>query len=427
VIAPTAPRPPDPALDRYRQRMRRSRTIYYAVVGVVVAVLGVVVGLAWSNGEAAHASLHTVPKAPSSEALQVPSTTPVEAWRSTDRAAIGTPQWGGTIVTYSTHTVGGRDARTGKQTWTYTRTDRTVCTAAQLNGVTIAVYDDDGNCDEVSAFASGTGQRRWTRTLDFNGMPVDGHPTYQFTPYTFMVTTPSVIYTIDPVTGYNRWTYQRYGCTIEHAVLGTAGALISQNCSARVQCAKLKFCGRGPQLFLRDGSAATGDDNDNNADQITWNDLGDRGVPVSADGVISALRPGGQLELYDAKHGKTTPLTLDPQPTSAAGATAISADPDEVVWLSGVTYAISPSVQAVVWHTTTAGPPTVVATDDQPTPTLSTARITAGTMPGVAIIDGTTGRVSAQFRLDRPGRSGFVYPLGSGFLTTGPSGVVVYR
>ena len=62
------------------------------------------------------------------------------------------------------------------------------------------------------------------------------------------------------LTGYDRWEYHRYGCTIEHVVQGTTGVLISQDCH-HVICPDAtgarKFCGNGQQLLLRDGIAGS--------------------------------------------------------------------------------------------------------------------------------------------------------------------------
>src|SRR3954470_1231907 len=106
---PSPPRSPsDDALERYRVRMRRNRTVYYAVLAVVLAGIGSWVGVAWSQGEVAHTTLHTFTPAPPSLAVQEPSISQQEAWRTPDQAAIGTPQWAGTVVTFSTHSVSGR-------------------------------------------------------------------------------------------------------------------------------------------------------------------------------------------------------------------------------------------------------------------------------------------------------------------------------
>src|SRR4051812_40304680 len=106
----------DAALARYRERLRRARIVYFSVVAVVVAALVAGAAVVWSRGEAAHASLHTFAPPPSALALGEPSAAPQPAWRTTDRLAIGVPQAGGTVITFSQHTVGGRDPRTRKRT-----------------------------------------------------------------------------------------------------------------------------------------------------------------------------------------------------------------------------------------------------------------------------------------------------------------------
>jgi hypothetical protein len=424
--------PADAAMGRYRASMRRSRTVYYAMVGALVIALGTFAAVTWSRGEAAHASLHTFSPAPPSLGVAVPSPQPTEVWRSGDRLAIGTPQSGGTVITYSAHSVVGRNARTGQRTWIYTRTDRTVCVAAQLatqpHGTTVAVYENNGNCDEVGAFASDTGRRLWTRTLDMDGMPVNGQATYQILPYTFLAATSSVIYAIDPSTGYNRWTYQRYGCAIQHVVLGTGGALISQNCGAAVRCKNVKFCARGPQLLLRDGSAGD-QDNKPNGDQIKWIRVGDRSIPVSADQVVSSVgRLGGVLYVNDSSSGArnhSIALHAGALTPGAIGATAT--DAAELVWLAGQTYAVRGDSFAARWQLPTASPPTAVSTGSSTTVSLTHGRITVATTSGIATIDGSSGKIGQQFAVPAPAAGSTVYPLGTGFLVGAPSGTVAYR
>jgi len=418
----------DLVLARYGTDMRRARIVYFAVIAVVLAALAAWVGIAWSRGEISHASLQTFAPPPPSVGVEAASETQQQAWRTGDRIALGVPQWGGTIVTYSTHTVGGRDAKTGARTWSYTRTDRQVCTAAQLTGTTIAVYANKGNCDELSAFDSDTGRRRWSRTLDMDGMPLNGRPSYQVTPYTMLLSSSAVIYAIDPVTGYNRWTYTRYGCTIHRVVLGGVGALISQTCSDRVNCKDLKFCARGAQLTLRNGSDGRDDDKPN-ADKIIWNLVGDRDVPVSADDqLVSAVSPDGTiLHVLDPHKGKrTASITLSPVTSRLGPVTAVATDPGEIVWLAGQTYAISAG-QKPLWQCDSTAPPTVVSTTGDAVPRLSTARITVPTNTGVGILDGNDGQLIQSFRVPAPRPDSLVYPLGTGFLVAGPSGIVAYR
>jgi hypothetical protein len=424
------PEPVDPVLARYRTDMRRSRTVYYAIVGAIVIGLSVWVAVAWSRGEISHATLHTFAPVPPSVGVAEPAQNQRPVWHTTDRIAIGVPQWGGTIVTYDEHTVGGRDAKTGARTWSYTRTDRTVCTAAQLTGTVIAVYENKGNCDELSAFDSDSGHRRWTRTLDMDGMPINGRPSYQVTPYTMLIASSSVIYAIDPVTGYNRWTYTRYGCSISHVVLGGAGALFSQNCSTKYACAGQKFCALGPQLVLRNGSDGRDDKSTKNPDKIIWNQLGVSDTPVSADSdLISAVSASGNtLHVYASNNGdRIASLGLTPATAVLGPVTAVSTDTAEIVWLAGQTYAIKPNGASVLWRSDSDTPPVVVSTTSDTTPALATARITVPTSSGMGIIDGNTGQIAQSFTIGTPRAGTRVYSLGDGFLITGPAGITAYR
>jgi hypothetical protein len=428
AAASPPPSPSDAALERYRSRMRRSRIRYYAILAVVVLALGSWAAVTWSRGEAAHAFLHTFRAPPPALGLQSPSPTLTESWRTSDRIALGAPQYGGTVITYSTHTVGGRNIRTGARTWTYTRTDRVVCTAAQLSGTTVAVYANHGNCDEISAFASDTGQRRWTRTLDMDGMPLSGRPSYQVTPSIFLAATSSVIYAIDPGDGYGGWTYSRWGCRIEHVVLGTSGALISQNCSAQVRCAGLKFCGRGPQLFLRDGAAGR-DDKKANADQIKWNRMGDTSTPVSADDVISSVgRHGQTLFVHDANTGaRTHRLDLLEPATPGQPVSATATDTAEVIWVGGVVYALPPDSSTPLWNHVSPSPPVVASGFTENAVTLATARITVATAAGIGLLDGNDGSVQKDLPVSSPTQGALIYSAGTGFLVARSTGIVAYR
>jgi outer membrane protein assembly factor BamB len=418
------------ALERYRGRMRRGRTIYFAVIAVVVLVLGGVVAVVWSHGEAAHTTLHTAAHPAPSIGLGQPSAVLTPAWHSNDRTAIGTPYWGGTVVTYSHDSVRGRDGRTGAITWSYTRTDRTVCQAIQDQGVTVAVFELHGNCDQVTGLDSATGARRWTRTLDKDHQPLDGHPAYSLTPFAVMFTTSTVIYTIDPSGGLDRWVYRPANCLITGATIGAQGALISQLC-AHPKCAGLTFCGPGPELLLRDASAARSDDDKNkaNPDQIKWELGGTDAVPASADQLISAVDPHtGRLRVYAAAKGKTlADLDLNRAAGRAGSITAVATDRAELLWIAGTTYAVDDADPAVLWTTPNAAPPTVT----QPgrasiPPVLRLSTVVAGGSSGaLTLLDPDTGTARRTFPVTVP-KGSRVYPFGTGFVVAAGT-TTVYR
>ncbi len=428
------PAPPtgDWVLAAYAARMRRARHRYFATLAVVVAAVFAVVSIAWSRGEIANTTLTTVPSAPPSVTLRAPSTTLRSAWTSTDRTAMGTPYWGGTVVTFDQHTVRGRNAVTGAQTWSYRRNDRTVCQALQIRGVTVAIYQLHGNCDEVTALSTGTGQRQWTRTLDENGQPIFGRPTYQATQYTFLVITPLVIYAIDPSSGYDRWVFGQQHCTINSAVIGSTGALISQSCD-HPPCSGLTYCRNGPQLLLRDPSAGYNNDEKHraNPDQILWNVANSTLVPASADQLVSAIDPASRrLVVLNADKGTVqTTRTLTPAPSAVDAVRASPTVNAEILWVGGVTYAIRASDSVVLWAGRTLSPPTVTATDAAAVvglPDLTQAVLAAPTATGLTLLDTRSGRPSRDFAVSPPPPGSTVYPYGTGFLVAGPA-TTVYR
>lgn len=422
--APTSRTRSQAAIETYQARLRPWRIAYAGAIAVVVLVALVVVKVAYSHGEISHAKLSTAAKPAPSVALVGPGTTLTQAWTSADHTAIGTPYWGGTLITYSKHAVDGRDARTGAIRWSYTRSDRTVCTAAQMSGLTVAIFELNGNCDEVTTLDSGTGARKWTRTLDKDGQPINGHPTFLVTQYTLMLTTPDVIYAIDPVSSYDRWVFGQTGCKINSAVLGSAGALISQTC-AKPDCSGKTFCGPGRQLLLRDGTAGETDDS-KNPDQIKWDLMGNTSIPVSADALVSAAPLGStRLTVLDVAKGKTlstlalkAPVDADPTATQTARS--------ELIRTGGLTYSIDASTPAIEWSAATTAPPTVTATDNAPLPDLTAAYLAVAGSGGIDLLDGSTGAVSRALAVSAPAAGSLIYPFGSGFVVAGPS-TVVYK
>ena len=168
-----------------------------------------------------------------------PSTALTQAWSSTDATAIGTPYstapWSPTTSTPCADAT----RTTGKQTWSYTRTDRTVCTAMQSQSV-----DRRGLRAERQLRRADRARLRHRRT------PLDPHarqgrrrvqrtrrPTRSDGSNVMFVSRTSIYAyrgTADQGNGgLDYWTFHHVGCTINSAVLGTAGALISQTCTAR--------------------------------------------------------------------------------------------------------------------------------------------------------------------------------------------------
>lgn len=438
--APPVASPPrnaasEAAIERYAKRMRPLRRIYAASLAVVAIAVVIFVVVAYDRGEISHATLHTVAKAPSTIALQAAGQTQKQVWTSGDTTAIGTPYYEGTIVTHDRHTVRGRNAATGKPTWSYTRTDRDVCTAVQTEGVTVAVFKLHGNCDELTAVDSGTGKRLWQRTLDKDGAEFNGPATYSVLPGNILFVSATSIYSITTSGttdgnngGLEYWVFHHTGCTIKSAVLGAGGALISQTCTDE-KCDGAKFCGNGTQLLLRDGTKVTDDDdksNKNNPDQIAWNLRGSDLIPTSAGRVITARNPaGGSLTVFDVKTGKTAAsLPLTGSSGGSAPTTFTSALDADLISVGGRTYAVESGKTAFTWQAATTTGATITATSANSSPSLTSGRIAAGVPTGIAELDGKTGQAGTTHPVGAPSGTSLVYPYGTGFLIAGPTTTV---
>jgi hypothetical protein len=195
-----------------------------------------------------------------------------------------------------------------------------------------------------------------------------------------------------------------------------------------VRCAKVKFCATGPQLVLRDGSAGNGDDSDQNADKIKWLRPGVRDVPVSADGVVSALAPDGRaLALLDPDSGKPQlHVPLRPIAGAPAAITAAPTDVAELIWAGGRLYAVRAGQTRPDWSLVAPGTPSVVSPTGEDVPPLASVRTTVLAGGQVGLVDGRTGRISRRLTVPHPADA-VAYPLGSGLLVTGSSGVTAYR
>ncbi len=412
VAAPAEPAPTS-ALGGHRARTRRLRLWYYPIVALVVAAAASFSAVVMSHGEIAHAHLHSAASAAPSLSSGSPSRTQALAWRTSDALASGVPLWGGTVVTFSTHTVTGRNAGTGAAVWTYSRSDLSICEVIQQQGKTFAFFVRDGNCDEIDAFDTPTGHRAAVQgTLDSNGQPTDGIPAFASNQYTLLLTTKQQVHAIDPATGYDRWnTAAPAGCTDLSSVLGADGVLISQQCAD------------GDYLELRDPYASDQVDDNPNPKAVTWRVRTTASlVPVSADQLTSALDAAtGQLMSFDGKGAVDHTVTLAGIPTSTRAVPVTSSSGIDLLWAGGNAYGIDTFSGQQRWRLSLVGPPT-----------LGSSLLLAPTSGGVGVLDGAAGSVADTYELPEAAPGSLVYSAGTGFLigrgpTSGPVPTLVYR
>jgi hypothetical protein len=401
----------------YARSLRRPRLLYVGIIAIVLIALGVTAAVAYQHGEAAHTTLRTVSTPPPTINVEEPAKTVAQAWNSTDATAIGTPYWKGTVVTYGEHTVRGRNGSTGAQTWSYTRSDRTICSVVQDAGRTYALFRVNGNCDQMTVLDSGTGAREWTRTFDKDGQPINGTPNVIVGKDTLVLWTSSVIYAefLDNGSQFDRWQFYRQGCTINNVAYGTGGALISMNCTGTKCPAGQKFCGDGPQLLLRDALAGQDSSKTDNPDIITWNLLGSTMTPVAAGAQIIA-REGDRLVMLNPKDGKTVGHIdlADPGATT----TSLELGTTELVWSGAITYSITNNAED--WDAPMSAVPTA-STSDGTEPGVGNGIFAVPGKTGVDLIDTTDGRTTRTVPLASIPTGASAWPYGHGFVLAGTS------
>lgn len=160
---------------------RRTRRRIDAAVGAAIAVvLAVTAFLVWRGSDFRATANET---APSSVAPPTPSTPDALPARLVQRWEITTdPEFGavasvyGSVVTADEHTVTGHDARTGKQIWSYSRSNVPLCGIGSgdtvvtdldawpgVHGI-VTVYAKNGWCSQVTTLDPNTGERLLQRT-----------------------------------------------------------------------------------------------------------------------------------------------------------------------------------------------------------------------------------------------------------------------
>lgn len=406
------------ALARYKARMRRARVWYAGAISIVVVAVAAVVIVVLRRGEVAHVTYKPAAHAPASITPAPTGNNLQHRWSTADDTAAGTPFAGGTVITYNRHTVRGRNARTGAVTWSYSRSDRTVCAAVQSSDVTVAIYRRSGSCDEVSAFTTPSGRRAWTRTLDEDAALFDGPATFQVDQGTLLLVSRTSVYAVAISTGVDYWVLNRPGCSIQSAALSQSGALIAMQC-AHQSCPGQLFCQQGPQLLFRPASNPAGvsqAQQDKNPDYIVWDvpNLPGR-TPISTDMPAAVNPTSNTLDVFNAANGKTSrSLPLGRSQSSSNRIVANSSSGVNYVWYRGYIYALSSDSPTFSWQAQAVNPPTV--STDLGTP----ARIYVDDTGLVSQLDADNGRVLHRFRLTAlPSAATTTYPLGTGLLSAG--------
>jgi PQQ-like domain len=221
--------------------------------------------------------------------------------------------------------------------WSYTRSDRALCTVAAQDGTAMAIYAHDGNCDEVTGLSAATGARSWVRTLFTDGtdIAVTAQPGY------VLIAAPGSLDLIEPTGGLDRWfDTPADGCTTRAAVLGSAGVLIDSACRS------------GDTLSLRPLGATT---------ERAWAlPLAGRSVLAADAGGLVLAADHRRVQRLDATDGRVVSSialgrTIEPTAHPQAGPLANSAV--EVVAVTDGLLGFDALGTAVLWQRTAVGIP----------------------------------------------------------------------
>ena len=328
---------PRAAVVAARRRARRSWRRYGAGMAVFLVAVAVFVFSVWRTSEIRN--VHSHPTAITAKELPggaIPSSLR-QLWHTSDRMALGQPAYLDIVATYSTHTVSGHDATTGAVRWSYTRTDRSICSVVADGDVVVALYRHDGNCDELSALEADTGRRAWTRTQFENGTP-----SVQPIPQFILEVTPGALDLLRPAGDQLYWYYPQVNdCKTLSGVVGTSGVLWGARCGSK------------STLTFRVGS---GDKAKNNA----WSVALDGRTPLAADNQILALSADHRtIQVLSAAKGRITSSIPVPfvvtAPSVPFATPGVSDSSVELITVPGEVIAVATSGASVLWHRATTG------------------------------------------------------------------------
>ena len=389
------------AVQAARRRARRSWRRYAIGMTVFVLAVATFVFSVWRTSEIRAVHDHpTTVKARVLPSGAIPAG--VHAlWHTADRLAQGQAVYLDVVTTYSQHQVVGRDATTGRVRWTYSRSDRSICSVNQDGATVIAIYRHDGNCDELSALNAESGKRGWTRTQFEDGAST-AQPISQFllqvTPQVVDLTQPGGVDPTQPG-GAEYWLYnQSTGCTTINAVVGTTGVLWGSKCAS------------GSTLALRNGSGP-----DNKTPRFTV--ALDGRAPLSADAAITVLTSDGRgIQVLSAKTGAVTatihlssPVTAPQLPAAVA---SVKGDA-ELISTAGSVVAIPATATPTteLWQRATTGVP---ANTD--------AGLLFPASGRVAVIDPATGHLDRTISAPGLAADSVLQLRGPGFVSADASG-----
>lgn len=308
-------------------------------MAVAVTVVGVLV---YRTSDLANTTLVTGVSAPVPSSVSAIPTTLAQKWTAPTDVAVGAlASASGVVVTTDSHTVMGRDAVTGKQRWSYTRSNRTLCavgsgdvgaadmtTSGSVAGIT-TVYDENGFCSQVATLDPVTGGRGKVRTSpnEENGSLVFGGPYAGWLgPDRLEVWRFDLVRTIQYGVQINppKPNESRFGCTFTDLALAATHFATIEHCPAKGANARLV-------INFDDPGAVTGHPDGWDTFQhtvradIDTGGIGARIIGITPDRVavlVSGSKPA--VKVFDAAGTQTSSTPVDVPSADIIGADSVA-------------------------------------------------------------------------------------------------------
>lgn len=367
----------------YRPPLRVWVWIAASVALVVVATL------LWRGSDAAATESTTAE--PAGVPVGAPAGTVSQTWSAVSEPMPGDVVDGGRVVVASEHGVRALDPLTGDEAWHYTRNNARLCDVAVTNGVAVAVFRTEDRCDEAVALDSGTGERTWTRNLNFRA-----DVALESTDRIVLAVTRSGLVTLDPNNDNIRWRYEPpERCRILDAQAGASGIALLQRCSGSPAV----------QLRLLDGFAG----------DARWSrdlpDVTDDEVRLLGADRLVGVVVRDEIQLLSGADGaplRSLPSSGDALMTSAGVAALLRVD--------GILHALDPATGDERWAVPALGLPTAPLTEKR------------GTAEGVVVVPEASGFVFRDVVTGEPvGDPAAVEGLAEGGVATALGPVLVHQ
>jgi outer membrane protein assembly factor BamB len=318
----------------------RTRTVAGAVAALLVVAAAVAVATpVLADADVFNTDVHTAADTP-----LPPETGPLPAslrqrWTAATTSAVP-PVEGAAAVATTADRGAGVDPATGRERWSYRRTNARLCSVNLRDGVVMALFAKSHGCRDLVALDAATGARRWFRTVEFttDAVVTSG-------PGVAVVTGGDHMIAVDTGGGINRWTWTAAGCTLDPATIGRVAVATVARCAGgetRV-VVHSPYADKEPWVGTqRPGSDPHVVTADERLGVLTGQELAVSTVAEDGDGKIAAT-PAGTLR--------------DPR-LAATGTPAAVAEADVVViWTGSTAVAVDTRTRQVRWSAPASGPP----------------------------------------------------------------------